>query len=282
MNQKLKTIVSVITLPYYALLGIKKSKHYLIAPNGIGEIVAIFMYSKEYMDRNHMNNVTIVINSSRKECAEALNCKNINFLLVKSWYHKLMIAFGLSKIGNLIMPSNIKFIDDWERQNRVKDNNFLQIERLMGLEKNIHKLSLDIDKEKNDCKEIVYFNPYARTIDNIEMNIYEKISKILSKKYKCYTFVNGNQLPIKYTESIKCSLKSALEMVNKGKCLIGTRSGFIDLMTLSNTKIICLYNSMNSKEAFFSFQYCDWNKEVVEISIQDDNAVEKIINNIEI
>ena len=282
MNQKIKEIIALITLPYYLFLSIGKKKYYLVCPNGIGEIVTIFMYAKEYIKQNHIDDVTLIINESRKECADALSCNGIYFLMVKSWYHKLMMAFGLSRIGSELIPKNIRFIDDWKRQKRENGNNYSHIIKLMGLKEPICDYSFCKKENRSLSEDIVFFNPYARTIDDVDVEIYEKIVREISWKYTCYTFVRKNQVPIKGTEPLKCTLKNAFEWVSRGKCLIGTRSGFMDLMSLSETKIICLYQKMTDQEEFFSFRYCDWNKCVFEVSAQDvNNVIQKIIQMVE-
>lgn len=276
MKQFLKAILSVITLPYYCLLGVKKKKQYLIVPNGIGEITAVFMYAKEYMRKRDIEEIYIVINKNRSECAKALETSSIHFILVPGVYHKLMIAFGLSSSRRRMISRNTRFVDSWERQSRQCGNNFSQIKELMGLEGQIDEFSCQKDKMLSEPAGKIFFNPYARTIEGVGFQVFEDVARKLSKKYKCYTFVNNNQKGIEGTVPLKCDLKQAMAEVKNAKCLIGVRSGFIDLMSISMSRIICLYPKMGNAESFFSFKYCDWNSSILEHSIQEDDIVEKI------
>ncbi len=281
MKQFVKTILSVITLPYYFLLGVNRKKQYLIVPNGIGEIVAVFMYAKEYMKKRDINEIYIVINKNRNGCAKALEIGSIHFVLVPCIYHKLMIAFGLSFYGSKLVPQNTRFIDSWERQSRQHGNNFSQIKELMGIKGQINEFSCQRENPGIEPVDKIFFNPYARTIEGVGLQVFEDVARKLSKKYKCYTFVNNNQKWIEGTVPLKCDLKQAMDEVENAKCLIGVRSGFIDLMSLSMNRIICIYPGIEKTESFFSFKYCDWNSSILEHSIQEDDIVEKICMEVE-
>lgn len=278
----LKESYSAIEIPFLISLN-KKGRVIGICPNGIGEITFNWVFARSFMNRIGVSKIYFLIGDNRKECGVALGDEDIHYYYVPFKKYRRICAFCLSKAGQKLINrlNNIYFFDSWDKQNN-KGNNFFETERrLMSLlpdEFPNYRLSY-ISNNKAQVKKRILINPYARTVNSINLAIYEDIvHKLNSAGLDCYTFVHSGQSPINGSKELNVTLKESLIIANQSFGVIGTRSGFMDLMSILDTKIICLYPDDSTYNKYFSFQNCPWNRKIVEIFCNKITNVDEVCN----
>ena len=277
----IKWLCSIFVLP--ELLKLEKNKeHIIFVPNGLGEITIILSYIQSYMGNKGLKKVRIMMDERRKECKELFENKNISISLVNSKRYSLYAVLFLSAFGQKMLKQldYIVFFDSQKRQKRLGENAFSDMKKIMGLSDNDKFINPMAELQtKKDIKDpYVLLNPYARTIQEIDMGVFE----YLVKKYngigiKCYTVVcNKKQKEVKGSEKILCDLKEAIELTKKCKRIIGIRSGFLDLVSLTNAPMTCFYPSSEKKDMYFSFSKCEWAENVTELVIGKNVQLNRI------
>ena len=135
-------------------------------------------------------------------------------------------------------------------------NKYIRLDRIV---KSIYGIPLDSKPcsiHKIDCSEYindlieksviipsktVILNPYATSCREVPLTFFEKIADELTNKgYKVLCSINGNQMATKNTETITYSLDKLVSIVEACGYLIGVRSGFMDLASYANAKIISI------------------------------------------
>lgn len=270
-----KTLVSTIEIPYLIRLN-KQKKVFAICPNGIGEITFVQMYINTFMKKYNKNKVVLVVGENRRECTELFMDKKVEFLLIGVRQYQLICALCLSGIGIHLLKKldNIYYFDSWHRQNALGSDFFAEEKRVMGLAENDSFLKPEDMQDvfmpegySNNIEDIVLLNPFSRTLPEIDLNVFAIIVEELSKKgYRCITLSNTDQQSaICHTKALKLSLLQAYSLSRRCKAIIGVRSGFMDLISVSqNNKIICLYSEDDQYSKYFSFSNCEWNKNIYE------------------
>lgn len=78
--------------------------------------------------------------------------------------------------------------------------------------------------------------PYARSMPNIPLSMWEKLASILSKDYKVFTNIGAGEEPIKNTLPLNIPLKDIAAAVNYAGHAVAIRCGIADILALGRCK----------------------------------------------
>ena len=105
--------------------------------------------------------------------------------------------------------------------------------------------------------ESVIFSPYAKSVPAIDLKVWDDaVDYYISKGYKCYTNVVGDEKPLAGTEAISPSLLEIKSVIERAGTFIGIRSGLCDVIREAKAKKIALYPDYN---------YCDTKWKAIEM-----------------
>ena len=87
----------------------------------------------------------------------------------------------------------------------------------------------------------IVFCPYALTYKNVGTRFWETLAqKFKATNYIVYTNVAGNEKPIDGTLPLAVNFAELNFIADKVKCFIGLRTGLMDFLALTKSKIFCL------------------------------------------
>lgn len=185
--------------------------------------------------------------------------------------------FFKSDLGYILRKKNNRFINTfcstYIRSDYLENNSTIDV---ITLTKNILRIPLNsrpvnlvsiqdkyfidnfIDINKIQKNNTVILNPYANSINDIPISLYEDITIRLNQMgYKVFTSVIGTQKAIKNTFPVKFQLNHTIQILNYCGYLIGTRSGFFDL-SINSSALICVIDSISYKWSDF-YRLSSWN-----------------------
>lgn len=135
--------------------------------------------------------------------------------------------------------------------------------------------------DKSHGKKIAVLNPYSKTIlISAWKEAYEKIARLLlDLNYFVFTDCGGDntQKAIIGTTAFYGTLAESFALCKKAELVIATRSGWVDLMMLSGTKVVALYGD-NDEIAMNAF---DVKATVKMLGQNTDNCVQMEISEIQ-
>lgn len=102
----------------------------------------------------------------------------------------------------------------------------------------------------------VILTPVAHSVSNLDLDFYERLAKRL-KEYGYQVFTNlssDKEKEIRGTKRLVCGLERIVEIAEYCGYLIGVRNGLMDLVSLSNCKIVALYPKNNPMYDFYNIQ----------------------------
>ena len=106
-------------------------------------------------------------------------------------------------------------------------------------------------------KSVIFF-PYAKTLYTPKKRFWESLVDEERKTGKyLYTYVYGDEKPLKGTQAIRCDLKSLSGMAQYAGEIVGVRSGLMDLISQANCKKTIYYPSKGA-ESWISGRIIDF------------------------
>ncbi|MEN1762017.1 hypothetical protein [Anoxynatronum sibiricum] len=282
----------------YYLIKNKKT-NYIMTFNSIGDACISLAFLDTYKEVNRIDHITIVAPNTNAETYHYFEGSYHHILHISKFIHGVLMLFFKSDLGYIFRRNHPRFINtfcttyirsDYLKYNKTIDvitltKTIYQIpqhskpRKLKDL-KSIHDISYLIDKFDIKKKKTIIFNPYAHSISGVPFIIYEKISEKLSTMgYQLITSTIGNQTPIKGTMAIHFTIGEAVGLANYCGFVIGTRSGFFDLVVHSDAKIIAIDSTDYPWSDFYRLSQWQVNSELHEFRYNGSN-VETIVSNV--
>ncbi|MCD7907599.1 MAG: hypothetical protein LUH04_07945, partial [Clostridium sp.] len=114
--------------------------------------------------------------------------------------------------------------------------------------------------------------PYATVTTCVSKDFFEQLAAQIQKMgIDVYTNVVGQQISIKNTIELRCSLKEIHALGNQGYTIIGLRSGLLDLLVYTYSKLIAIYPDEKSYNQFFSLKMLPETKaQFYELTVQSN------------
>ncbi len=94
------------------------------------------------------------------------------------------------------------------------------------------------------CARVVVINPYSRSMHfrKSDFPLLSSLAEKLSRRgYLVYTNTVGDQLPVKGTKELRCSLPELYAIAGKIPLVVSTRSGVLDYIVGSGVNIYAVY-----------------------------------------
>ena len=268
------------------------TKLFICPYKGIGDIYFIGAYFNEYCKKQGISDyIFAVVGNVCKRVADMFGINNITVLSQEDMdvLVKYIGFIGVNKTNakilnhnamhfNILSPFEVAGRIDW---GEMFINGILAFESKVAaatpLKKEV-KLPDIIDKGKT-----AIIAPYANTVGNIEMSVWEKITERLKEKgYTVITNSIGNSEPaIKGSYAMSFSLEEAVSIVEMAGIFIGLRSGLCDIISSAKADKIILYPDKASE--FFSIKKMGLSEDMKEYCIQglkEDEIVELIVKDI--
>lgn len=283
MQLIVKKIAGIMGILYISTLHIfNKGYVIIILPDGIGEIINSSFYW-DSIDTGYKR--LLLFNRSRRQVINLVNCEDCKLVEVPDLVHKFNKSIIYSNFGKQFL----KKYKEWV-VSPIKDPSKIDFKKgfiwnikdsMNAYEFNTRRLKVVSVPVKNN--NIIYINPFARTVMEIPYVFFEQLAEELKKKgYEVRTILgNETQQPIVGTEGVVCGLWEAAGLINASSGLIGLRSGFMDWIASQTSRtVICLYPGNYPYIDFFSFknlEYQNFIREVI-VNVNDDYAI--VINQI--
>lgn len=255
-------------------------KKLIICPyKGIGDAYFIGAYLDQYVADKKIDSYKILVVG--KVCAKVMGMFQIRNIDVMSQEDMdaliSYISFVVESICDAVILNHnythIGILSSMEVSGKMRWGDiFLKgIMELSAIKEPKMPLSKSFDLVNLDKKSFV-ISPYANTVTNIDMGMWEKLVKRLNDYgYKVYTNSIGPSEPaIAGSGELFISLEEAVSALEKCAGFIGVRSGFCDVISQADTNIIVLYPDKSS--LFFNISNMGFGKRVQEIDVSGMDA----------
>ncbi len=246
-----------------------KSFLYVLPFQGIGDSMITLGSLKEFMRRNSFLKAMIF---HLESYSELYSFYEFDFaskrLLSKNDYSTLKCFFNTKQgLSYLLSRNDILYTDTaaflaqgWKITFSIPNLSVFEYIRsgIMALNEEskissprIPQTNLQLPN-KSLGKKIAVLSPYSKTIlISAWEEAYKKIARmLLEMKYFVFTNCGGDksQKPVTGTTAFYGTLAESFALCKKADVVIATRSGWVDLMALSGTKVIALYGDSNEVE----------------------------------
>ncbi len=278
-----KKIAGIIGMLYVSTLHIFNKKYIIIIlPDGIGEIIN----SSFYWDSiNTGYKRLLLFNRSRRQVVNLVKCEDCKLVEVSDLVHKFNKSIIYSNFGKRFL----KKYKGWV-VSPIKDPAEIDFKKgfIWNIKDSMDAYECNTGRLKNivvpgKSNNIIYINPFARTVIGIPDAFFEQLAaKLKNKGYEIRTILGSEiQQPIIGTEGVVCSLPEAVGLINKSSGLIGLRSGFMDLVASQTSKIVvCLYPDNYPYIDFFSFKNLEYQNFIREVVVNVNGDYTVVINQI--
>lgn len=253
----------------------KNKKLYVLPYQGIGDIMITLGCLKEYVEKNDFQKVILFYTKGYSELYSFYHFDFAKTVCIPRFCYRALKRFFSTKVGYFILKSkkNILCTDTifyvghgWKTTFKISGLNVFKFikEGIMGMKPEskiifpqIPKLQVNFSAGINN-KKIAVLNPFSKTISiPFWQDVYTRIANQLVNLGYCIFTDCGkdkSRKPINGTEPFYGELTESFELCKKASLVIGTRSGYLDLMLLSDAKIIALYSdSLESRVSMNAF-----------------------------
>lgn len=127
--------------------------------------------------------------------------------------------------------------------------------------------------------KIVVINPYSQTMPYVTMPLYKNICDILiSRGYKVYTNVVGDQVPVEGSEPLYCDISELYSIACKIPLIVSVRSGILDLLVKSNINMFVLYEGVTKSRCYDIYRLGAWKckANIEEIFVSDNETLRQV------
>lgn len=263
----------------YERLHSDKEETLILCPyKGIGDIYFIGAYLYEYCRQNNINNYKLaVVGGTCKRVAEMFGIENITIVSQREMDRiiKYISFVGIGAYNVKILNHNYShcnILSPFEVSGRISWGKMF-LYGVMEFDSDASVRALKPDKRKLNVTEYnglvkgktVIFAPYANTVSNVDVNIWEELAlKLKASGYEVLTNSIGETEPvIDGTIGISAPLEDMAEIVEYAGIFIGIRSGICDLVAGTRAKKIILYPDRSSE--FFKIDDMGIGENVTEI-----------------
>lgn len=261
-----KTIRNICIFFIYHLMKIKKKKDEVIfiTGPGIGDVVFLFAYLKEFIKANPNKRIIVITHPNLVWLVQKYDGISKIVEVDKSTLtYRFIYAYLFSKkYCNKGIKHGIfcAVFAGGDPQNCKNDVLYTLRNYILNLG-NEAKISLphigggyQPAFYKNDLdKKIILINPYSNSckLDEHSFHYLEKIAEFLKNSgYFVLTNVIGNQASIKNTTELRCNLEELIFLCLHSLCFISVRSGILDLVLPTQINMFVLYSSNERMSSF--------------------------------
>lgn len=242
----------------------KNKKLYVLPYQGIGDIMITLGCLKEYVEKNDFQKVILFYTKGYRELYLFYHFDFAKTVCIPRFCYRALKRFFSTKVGYFILKSNKNILctdtifylgHGWKTTFRISGLSVFKFikEGIMGIKTEseiifpqIPKLQVNFNSDITN-KKIAVLNPFSKTISiPFWQDVYTRIAnQLVNLGYSIFTDCgkDKSRKPINGTEPFYGELTESFELCKKASLVIGTRSGYLDLMLLSGTKIIALYDN---------------------------------------
>lgn len=248
----------------------------LIGYAGIGDRVFMLSYVNAFKIENNVNNVKIVSSDPNNIIYKYFGIQDSD--LIRMSYKKMTIineffttdwGYRFQMRDKRILPVSI---DPYVRRTLFDFNDYILHSDIV---KQIYRIPLEtipwsvkynvmsvvsqkcFSDNMFEIGKTILINPYANSCKGIPLSFFQAVANAINAMgYRVITSLNSNQVALEGTYGFKFPLSDALDLCSKCGIVIGARSGFMDLITYSKAKIICIDNMNYPHCALFLLEEC--------------------------
>ncbi|HAE42896.1 MAG TPA: hypothetical protein DCG34_08285 [Clostridiales bacterium] len=255
----------------------EKNTCYVVPCPHIGDVLFTFGYLNAYKNKNNIKRLVVVCTKSFKELAQMYPDDVDDIFVVSDYVMNLILsvdasyfyALILKKLSHvlIIVPPN-HFRGDFSEISRFPGVTLIGSIKygILGLEeKDSFAPPVKQDEDVGELLDrlgiisgkTIILSPYSHGREaGIDISIFEAISSRYGDLgYKVLTNVSANwHKPIRKTKALCCTLREAYLISEYCSCVIGIRSGFLDLTLLSGTMVLALYQSNHTGTDYFDLR----------------------------
>lgn len=282
----------------YLLLKDRKTV-YVITDNGIGDIFPACGFIPTFKKRFNIDKVTIIGIKEKKQIYDMyegtydkvvwVSAKNFNLLRL---FSSTDLFNAYVRLTNRIISTRLGSNSRGDYVLRLRNISYLETIKYgaFNLKKedelrgpNVKKVDINqyVEKYCIEKGNTVILNPYANTINGIDIMFFELLAQALKQSgFKVITNISSEtQKPIKGTDGLITTLNESYHLSEYCGFSIGLRSGYYDFIAYSNCKIVTLFPE---NYPFFDFQSLSkWgiNHNLIDLVVERDwdKAQKKII-----
>lgn len=282
MKEILKKIRGIF-LPLIGVIIARKrfrNKSYFLCNRGMGDTVIFLSRLKEYKKINPENEINIIIQENQSTIANGYKDLLNSICVIKK--ESMWCLYRAALYGWL--PTNIKYIipENGFAKLGIKNCSIVDlIGETLGLGENKYKydspqFSWSKERKEQVLKETkaikdqtIILSPYAFSVPEIEMKIWERIAAFYKKNgfHVVTNQQNSSECPIKGTVAVSLPLDEMYLFAEYCGTFIGLRSGLCDLLAFSRCKMVVFYPAQSNidwKEKF-TFKNLYLKKEIEEV-----------------
>lgn len=219
---------------------------------------------KEYVEKNDFQKVILFYTKGYRELYSFYDFSFAKNVCMSDSCYRILKRFFSTKVGyfvlktkqNILCTDTIFYVGhEWKTTFKISGLNVFKFikEGIMGIKPEseiifpqIPKLEVNFNSDITN-KKIAVLNPFSKTISiPFWQDVYTRIAnQLINLGYSIFTDCgkDKSRKPINGTEPFYGELTESFELCRKASVVIGTRSGYLDLMLLSGTKIIALYDN---------------------------------------
>lgn len=296
-------IDQIIVLPvvfiYYIISFRRKNRHNIIICEHIGDIIYTLGFLKSFRQNKSGNQICVITTKKWMDLLELYPDSYDSIIIIHHWKLKLLLLLKHYQLGQFLVkkvndvtivdPGN-DFVLGYEYARKYPKMNLKDCIKYGSLELSDNAVYELPQIKRIDCYKAtnpILLCPYATVTREIDKTIYEEIaSEYAAKGYQLYTNVVNNQQKINGTQALTSSLKSIVEKGDEFSCIIGLRSGILDLLAFSNCPIIAIYPYQDPMIDFFDLRKTNpTNTKIIQYQLTEDinydiKNIKSIINDV--
>ncbi len=276
-------LIVPIGIFYYLVFYNNKKDINIVLCNHIGDIIFTLGYLEEYKLQKNVKNINLIGTNKWKNLVGLYPNIYNEYYTIKSFWLKILLYSAKREIGQSVYLKlkNVIFIDPGNNYTmgynyavKFPNSNLKDCIKYgcLNLEADSKFLAPHLILHSNKIKNFINDNnllnkkaillcPYASVTNEIGNNFFEKLVTIYKRMgYLVITNISNDEKAIKGTITIKCNFQEIFELGHYMECIIGLRSGILDLLVFTNKLVISIYPKDNNMINFFDLCHTQENK----------------------
>lgn len=255
---------------------------FLLSPwNASGDIYVAGLYLDEYIEKKCTNGYRVFVTSKAAQkvaavigCdAEMVSQNDMDNMLVYIRYR------GYEETNSLNINVNYPSKNRGQRIGGIYPIvDFNTVHQRIAFQADNKQTKLQVHQENSDIvfekyglkkERVILIAPCSATLGNIPNNVLIRIVKELQRKgYSICSNVVEDEKPIEGTIGLFLPYNIVLDFVNKSAGIIGMRSGLIDVVSSTNSKMVVVHKKSHYR--YFGLQYMGLKTEnILEMNAED-------------
>lgn len=237
---------------------------YVLPFQGIGDIMITLGYLNEYIQKNGFQKAILFYVKGYEELYSFYDFDFAKKVAISKNCYRLLKTFFSTKIGQFVLrirkdilcTDTIFYVGkSWKTIFTISGLSVFKFikEGIMGLNVSskiispkIPNIHMELQSDAKN-KKIAVMNPYSKTIlISAWQDVYKRLSQdLIELGYFVFTDCgkDKSKKAIEGTLPFYGGLAESFELCKNASVVIGTRSGYLDLMLLSGTKTIAIYDA---------------------------------------